>query len=97
MNDEEILDLSPAGVRKLLHTASLLHISELHFARVALEFQSLAWFAKENAVNKQPGPATMTCEEFEALPEGSYCFQIPEAWAGVKDFYAAGQLRMDEV
>ncbi len=65
-------------------------ISELHFARVALEFQSLAWFAEENAVNKQPGPGTMTREEFEALPEGSYCFQIPEAWTQVKDFYAAG-------
>lgn len=65
-------------------------ISELLFARVALEFQSLAWFAKENAVNKQPSPGTMTREEFEAEPEGSYCFQIPAAWAQVKDFYAAG-------
>lgn len=72
-------------------------ISELHFARVALEFQSLAWFAKENAVNKQPGPATISREEFEALPEGSYCFQIPEAWAGGKDYYAAGRLLMDGV
>ena len=30
----------------------------------------------------------MTLEEFEALPKDSYCFEIPEAWGQVRDFYA---------
>jgi len=63
-------------------------ISELHFSRVALEFQSLAWFAKENAINNRDLDRTMTLEEFQALPKDSYCLEIPETWSHVRDFYA---------
>lgn len=66
----------------------VVRISEIHFGRVALEFQSLAWFAKENAINQEERERSMTHEEFEALPKDSYCFQIPDEWAKVTDFYA---------
>lgn len=66
----------------------VVRISEIHFGRVALEFQSLAWFAKENAINQEERERSMNHEEFEALPKDSYCFQIPDEWAKVTDFYA---------
>jgi hypothetical protein len=65
----------------------VIRVSELHFGRVALEFQSLAWFAKENAI-KQERDCSMTLEEFESLPRDSFCFEVPEAWKQVRDFYA---------
>lgn len=30
----------------------------------------------------------MTLAEFEALPEDSFCYEVPEGWAKVRDFYA---------
>lgn len=74
----------------------VLRISELHFGRVALEFQSLAWFAKESAISQQAPERTMTREEFEALPRESYCFEIPEAWSQVKDFYAEADVNLTQ-
>lgn len=65
----------------------VVRISELHFGRVALEFQSLAWFAKENAISEQERGRSLTLEELETLPENSYCFEIPKAWQQVRDFY----------
>jgi hypothetical protein len=75
----------------------MFRISELHFGRVALEFQSLAWFAKENAIRKQESEGTMTREEFEALPKGSYCIEIPETWAQAKDFYAEAHINPAQI
>lgn len=66
----------------------VVRVSEMHFGRVALEFQSLAWFAKENAISKHEREQSLTLEEFEALPKDSYCFEIPEVWGQVRDFYA---------
>jgi len=70
----------------------VVRVSEMHFGRVALEFQSLAWFAKENAISKHEREQSMTLDEFEALPKDSYCFEIPEAWGQVRDFYAEALL-----
>jgi hypothetical protein len=75
----------------------VVRISELHFGRVALEFQSLAWFAKENAISKQERERSFTLEEFEALPKDSYCFEIPEAWRQVRDFYQDALNRHDKL
>jgi hypothetical protein len=69
-------------------------VSELHFGRVALEFQSLAWFAKENAVSTQRSIRSMTREEFEVLPEGSYWIEVPDSWRQVKDYYSDAKVKV---
>lgn len=78
-------------------TRGVWRISELHFARLALEFQSLAWFAKESSVIKQEPERTMTREEFDALPKDSYCIEIPEAWAQARDFYAEAHVEPAQI
>lgn len=70
-------------------------ISELHFARVALEFQSLVWFVQENSLKVESPLPSMTKEEFDALPKEGFCFEIPKTWALAKDFYADAQTVID--
>ncbi|WP_426161614.1 hypothetical protein [Pseudoduganella sp. R-34] len=67
-------------------------VSELHFARVGLEFQSLEWFAKENAIDLSEPVTSMTKEEFEAQPLNTVWTTVPEDWKAVRDFYDSGQL-----
>jgi len=66
-------------------------VSELHFARVGLEFQSLEWFAKENAIDLSEPVTSMSKEEFEVQPPNTVWTKVPDAWKAVRDFYELSQ------
>lgn len=69
-----------------------MRVSELTFARIALEFQSLGWFAKQHALQAEEPGAPITMEALNALPKDSYCVEAPREWATAKDLYAATPL-----
>ena len=60
-------------------------ISELMFLRIAVEFQSLAWFVSEASQALELPPSVMTAEEF-AQARGLVS-EVPADWQGQVDYY----------
>lgn len=64
----------------------VVRVSDLMFARVSAEFQSLTWFAKEQASALEPKDLThLSREEVESLPGGGWT--PPPEWHTVKDYF----------
>lgn len=60
-------------------------LSDLLFARVATEFQSLAWFAKEHSRALNEAPISMSLEDAKNIP--GFGRRPPTDWHTVKDFF----------
>lgn len=64
----------------------VVRLSDLVFARISAEFQSLTWFAKEQATALDPENfATLSGEDAARLPGGGWT--PPPDWHTVKDFF----------
>lgn len=64
-------------------------ISESLFARIALEFLSLAWFAEEFSLPLKEAPETVTAEELETM--NGVITAVPPEWYDVRDCYVDAQ------
>lgn len=64
-------------------------ISEGLFARIALEFLSLVWFAEEFSIPLKEAQGTVTAEEFTSM--SGLVSAIPEKWYDVPDCYDDAQ------